>query len=762
MLVLHKDFRVKSANKSFYKKFLVKKEETEGVSLFELGNKQWNIPKLRKVLHDIISKNSSFEDFEVTHTFPGIGEKIMLLNAHLIIQKTHREQLILLTIADITEVRKLTIELQVKERANEMSIVNKELAFQIVEKEKWANELIIANKELASQNNEKEKRAAELAIANKELLFQTAEKEKRAAELAIADIELNFQNKEKEKREIANKELEEAKNKAVSAMQIAVEAVKAKQQFLSNMSHEIRTPMNAIIGFTNVILKTKLDEKQKEYLSAIKVSGDTLIVLINDILDLAKVDAGKIVMERMPFKLSTSISSMLHMFETKIQEKNIELVEEFDAAIPEVLIGDSVRLHQIILNLLSNAVKFTNKGKITVSVKMLKEDAEKVTLKFTIKDTGIGIPEDQLATIFDAFHQASNDTTRLYGGTGLGLAIVKKMIAIKGGTIDIKSKVNEGSIFSFILSFKKTSLKVKIDGGSEIEREAGVGAVKVLVVEDLTLNQLLIKTLLEDFGFEMDIVDNGKIAIEKLKKNNGLTIDTKEYDIILMDLQMPIMNGFDTTEYIRNIMHSQIPIIALTADVTTADVEKCRAVGMNDYISKPIDEKLLYSKILKYLKAAYAKATADEPASTKVLADEKKCINLDYLKQLTKNNSETIAEMIEIYLEETPQLINTMKQAIDNKNWELLRITAHSIIPSFSMMGINTDFGKIAKKIQEYAIRLRDEHSGGQAHLHLNNSGGQAEKELTAELNELFLKIETICAQASEELKKELLVLKVE
>ena len=374
MLVLHKDLSIKSANKSFYKKFLVKKEETEGVSLFELGNKQWNIPKLRKVLHDIISKNSSFENFEVTHTFPDIGEKIMLLNAHLIIQKTHREQLILLAIADITEVRKLAIELQVKEsakelgilnkelafqnvekvkRANELFIANKELAFQNAEKEKRANELIIANKELAFQNNEKEKRAnelsiankelvfqneekekraaelliankelafqndekekraAELAIANKELIFQTAEKEKRAAELAIADIELNFQNKEKEKREIANKELEEAKSKAESATQIAEAALNSKQQFLSNMSHEIRTPMNAIIGFTNVVLKTELNNKQQEYINAIKVSGDALIVLINDILDLAKVDAGKMTFEQTAFNLSDSISSIL-------------------------------------------------------------------------------------------------------------------------------------------------------------------------------------------------------------------------------------------------------------------------------------------------------------------------------------------------------------------------------------------------------------------------------------------------------------------
>ena len=968
MLVLHKDFRVKSANKSFYKKFLVKKEETEEMSLFELGNKQWNIPKLRKVLHDILSKNSSFENFEVTHTFPGIGEKIMLLNAHLIIQKTHREQLILLAIADVTEVRRLAIELNVKEikvlqneekakraaeliiankklvfqnkekekraaeliiankelafqnkekekraaellvankelafqnkekekradelglankelafqnkekekRAEELSIANKELDFQNKEKEKRAAELLVANKELAFQNEEKEKRAAELFIANKELVFQTAEKEKRAAELAIADIELNFQNKEKEKREIANKELEalnyslklasqysrslleasldplvtispdgkitdvnealikvtgvprkkligtdfsnyftespkareiyrqvfeksfvsdfpltikhengdltdvlynasiykddkgkvlgvfaaarditeqknvennlekslkeisdykyaldessivaitdqkgvinyvndnfcniskfkrkeligqdhriinsgyhskefirelwttissgkiwrgelynkakdgtfywmdttivpflneegkpyqyvavrtditerkkiekefteakvfaelateiaeEAKRNAESATLIAEDAVKAKQQFLSNMSHEIRTPMNAIIGFTKVVLKTDLTAKQKEYLSAIKVSGDALIVLINDILDLAKVDAGKMTFEKTPFKLDSSISSMLILFETKIQEKNLELVQKYDNRIPEILVGDPVRLHQIILNLVSNAVKFTNKGEIIVSVRLLNEDEEKVTIEFSVTDTGIGILENKIETIFENFQQASSDTARLFGGTGLGLAIVKQLVEKQGGSIHVKSKIGEGSSFSFVLNFQKTKDKTELETGI-LKLDPEIKNISVLVVEDIALNQLLMKTILDDFGFECDIAGNGKIAIEKLSQRDSLGAN-KSYDIILMDLQMPEMNGFEATEYIRNTLNLKTPIIALTADVTTVDLEKCKAVGMNDYIAKPVDERILYSKIVSLVK----------------------------------------------------------------------------------------------------------------------------------------------------------------
>jgi len=539
--------------------------------------------------------------------------------------------------------------------------------------------------------------------------------------------------------ELATEIAEEAKSKAESATRIAEEAVKAKQQFLSNMSHEIRTPMNAIIGFTKVVLKTDLTKKQKEYLNAIKISGDALIVLINDILDLAKVDAGKMTFEHTPFKLAASISAMLHLFETKIQEKNLELVKEYDFSIPEVLVGDPVRLHQIILNLVGNAVKFTTEGKITVSVKMLKEEEENVTIEFAVTDTGIGIPETKLGNIFDDFQQATSGTSRLYGGTGLGLAIVKQLVEPQGGTIAVKSKVGEGSTFSFILSFKKTNAKADMETDLGVELEAGIKNVRILVVEDITLNQLLMKTLLEDFGFEMDIAGNGKLAIEKLKNNN--------YDIILMDLQMPEMNGFEATEYIRQKMNSQIPIIALTADVTTVDVEKCKVVGMNDYISKPIDEKLLYSKIIKYLKKVDHKKNIEiEPKE--VVQEHHTCIDLTYLKQLTKNNSTAIITMIEVYLEETPQLIHAMKHSIDTNNWESLKMAAHSIIPSFSTMGIDVKFEATAKKMQEYAGKLL-----------VAPSRGPLKGKALGILNDLFVEMETVCIQACKELQMERLAL---
>ena len=514
------------------------------------------------------------------------------------------------------------------------------------------------------------------------------------------------------------------KGKAESATLIAENAVKAKQQFLSNMSHEIRTPMNAIIGFTKVVLKTELSAKQKEYLTAIKMSGDALIVLINDILDLAKVDAGKMIFEQTPFKMSLSISAMLHLFETKIQEKNLLLVKEYDTNIPDVLVGDPVRLHQIILNLVSNAVKFTTVGKITVSVRLISQDDTKASIEFAVADTGIGIAESKIGTIFDNFQQATSGTSRLYGGTGLGLSIVKQLVEPQGGTISVKSKVGEGSVFSFVLDFLKTNETAELDAGIE-EIDTEIKNIKVLVVEDIALNQLLMKTLLDDFGFERDIASNGKIAIEKLQ--------SKSYDIILMDLQMPEMNGFEATDYIRNTMNSKIPIIALTADVTTVDLAKCKAVGMNDYIAKPVDERLLYLKIVGLVKKPQLIKFNEDDMKETLDSKKIKCINLDYLIHRTKSDPNLMMEMITLYLEQTPALISTMKQSLHDKDWNSLQAAAHKMIPSFLIMGINPDFGTMAKTIQEYAST--QQHAEG--------------------IPNLVLQLENVCAQACNELEEE-------
>jgi CheY-like chemotaxis protein len=436
------------------------------------------------------------------------------------------------------------------------------------------------------------------------------------------------------------------------------------------------------------------------------------------------VDAGKMTFEQIPFKLALSISAMLHLFETKIQERNLELVKEYDSRIPEVLVGDPVRLHQIILNLVSNAVKFTSKGKITVSVRLLSEDDEKATIEFAVSDTGIGIAEDKIEKIFENFAQGSSGTSRIYGGTGLGLAIVRQLVEPQGGSIRVISKVDEGSTFSFILTFSKTNIEVE----NEIEAEelnTEIMSIKVLVAEDIPLNQLLMKTLLDDFGFECNIASNGKIAIEKL--------ETKSFDVILMDLQMPEMNGFETTAYIRNKMNLEIPIIALTADVTTVDLAKCKAVGMNDYIAKPVDEKLLYSKIMGLVK----KPPTDKFAIVKyepcIESKKPRCIDLNYLLQRTKSNPTLMMEMISAYLKQSPPLIIAMKHSFKTQDWSLLHAAVHKMIPSLSIMGIHNDYVDMAKKIQEYATTL--EQSEG--------------------IQDLVMQLGTVCTQACSELEEE-------
>jgi PAS domain S-box-containing protein len=803
LLVLDKDLRIKTANNAFYNTFRVTEKETEAVLIYDLGNKQWDIPALRMLLENILPEKTVFNDFEVRHTFSSIGERVMLLNAREVINKKSSEKLILLSIEDITDLKKAQEVLRktgehfrnlVKElpagvyscdATGHINFYNHAAEKLWGRKPEIGKDLWCGSWKIISPDGSpvpldscpmaialKEGRAIpgeELSIERPDgsrsvvLVFPQPEfglsGEITGAINILIDVteQVNARKKLQEIQEDHAKELTEAielaemateialeaKTKAEEATHLAEDAVKSKQQFLSNMSHEIRTPMNAIIGFTKVVLKTELTAKQREYLTAIKLSGNALIVLINDILDLAKVDAGKMTFEEIPFKISSSISAMMHLFETKIQEKNLEFIKEYDESIPEVLLGDPVRLHQIILNLVSNAVKFTSKGKITVSVRRLAdEDEGSVTIEFAVSDTGTGIPENNKEKIFEKFHQASSDTSRLYGGTGLGLAIVKQLVESQGGHIQVKSEINRGSTFSFILRFKKTNAAAE----EEIELpdiDLENKNIKVLVVEDIALNQLLMKTLLDDFGFERDIAANGKIAIEKLQD--------RSYDIILMDLQMPVMNGFEATAYIRNKMNSAIPIIALTADVTTVDIEKCKAIGMNDYIAKPVDERLLYNKIVGLVKKPLpvrsnghsVKARLNDEAGQENGENKKsKCVDLDYLIQRTKSDPALMMEMISLYLEQTPPLVNAMKQSLEDKDWDLLHASVHKMIPSFSIMGINPGFEKMAKKVQEYA--------------RLNNEAGQASAlQQPGGISSLVLQLENVCLQACQELKEE-------
>jgi two-component system CheB/CheR fusion protein len=628
MIVLDKNLRVKSANKIFYKRFKVTEQDTEGMMLYDLGNKQWNIPRLRELLENILPKDTQINDFEITHTFQFIGEKTMLLNAKRIIQNMNHEELILLAFSDISEQRVSRTKIEESEQRFRnlveqtiyptLILKGENLILELandpllkiwnVGKDAIGKPFLEILPEMKNQpymkmlldvlhNNKKhfgKEEPAHFIRANGEketVYFNFSYQPYRENDGTVSGV-IVFASDVTEQ-VLAVHKVKESKIELLLAKDNAEKAVRSKQQFLSNMSHEIRTPLNSILGFTNVLQKTKLNSEQEEFVQAIKSSGNALNLLVNDILDLAKVDAGKMTFEKKPFELQKSLRSIIHSFNLKIKEKNLELVREYDPEIPSILIGDSVRLNQIVLNLISNAVKFTHKGNIKISLKLLKQSNENVTIEFNVSDTGIGIAQDKIKTIFNVFEQAEVGTANSYGGTGLGLAIVKQLIEAQGGRISLKSKLGVGSTFTFVMTFGKTIIELQTPAET-IKLDSEIKSINVLVAEDVLLNQMLIKILLSDFGFTYDIVGNGKLAIEKLKTNT--------YDIILMDLQMPEMNGFETTEYIRFTMKSAIPIIALTADVTTVDVAKCKQFGMNDYISKPINETALYRKMIELVK----------------------------------------------------------------------------------------------------------------------------------------------------------------
>ncbi len=616
LLVLDKHLRIKTANSSFYKVFQVNEKDTEGKLIFDLGNKQWNIPDLREQLLNILPHKSMFENFVVTHNFPNIGERIVILNAREIVNVTGDEKLILLAIGDITDQETAHKKvLESEQQFNTLANNIQNLAW-MANADGW---IYWYNKrwfEYTGTTPEEMKGWGWKSVHDPEKLPSVLEQWQnsinngepfemvfplRGADNIFRPFLTRIMPIKDEVGKVirwvgTNTNISEEKRiekELIEAKVYAENVAKSKQQFLSNMSHEIRTPLNTILGFTNVLMKTELGEKQKDFVEAIKTSGNSLHILINDILDLAKVDTGKMTFEKQPFEIRKSINSIIHSFDLKIKEKNLEFVSEYDPEIPAILVGDSVRLNQIILNLMSNAIKFTHKGKIKLSIKIESEEEENVSIEFSVADSGIGIADDKINLIFNLFEQAEINTSNSYGGTGLGLAIVKQFVEFQGGTINVSSKLGEGSIFSFILPFGKTEMKTQHE--KEILKPSSeMINLRILVAEDVALNQLLIKMILSDFGFEHEVVDNGKIAIEKFRTNT--------YDIILMDLQMPEMNGFEATDYIRKTMKSNIPIIALTADVTTMDVAKCKEFGMDDYISKPIDENQLYSKIVELVK----------------------------------------------------------------------------------------------------------------------------------------------------------------
>ncbi|MDB4901416.1 MAG: response regulator [Mucilaginibacter sp.] len=377
---------------------------------------------------------------------------------------------------------------------------------------------------------------------------------------------------------------------------LAERAATAKSQFLSTMSHEIRTPMNAVIGFTHLLLQLDPRPEQTEYLKLLKFSAENLLVLINDILDFSKIEAGKIEFEEADFQIKELISNVRLALLQKAKEKDIGLKLLIDEELPNVVKGDPVRLGQILTNLISNAVKFTKEGKVTIIASLHEKLDDHTIIDFEVTDTGIGIAADKLENIFESFTQGAAETTRQYGGTGLGLTITKRLLGLMGSEIKVKSELGKGSVFYFRLSLKNGSTKFITDSFSQpLVEQKSLKGVKILIVEDNQINVILAKQFMKMWDIECDVAENGNIALT--------LVQTNDYQIVLMDLQMPEMDGYETTIAIRELSgekFKKLPIIALTASAMLDIKDRAFVVGMNDYISKPFNPNDLYRKIALY------------------------------------------------------------------------------------------------------------------------------------------------------------------
>jgi signal transduction histidine kinase/DNA-binding NarL/FixJ family response regulator len=460
----------------------------------------------------------------------------------------------------------------------------------------------------------------------------------------------------------------------------AEEAVKVKSDFLSNMSHEMRTPLNAIIGFSDLLLETQMDKSSLENLQSIKYSSENLLVLINDILDLSKIEAGKLSIENTDFNLKYLLEQSIQLIQVKAIEKNVKLVFDLDESIPEQLVGDPVRLNQILLNLTSNAVKFTNQGFVSVVVKCVKSDNRNILVRFEVKDTGIGIRNEKLPFIFDSFTQAETYITRKYGGTGLGLSITKKLINLLGGSIHVLSKEYSGTTFTVDVPFWISNKKLE-NVKEEDDVYASFKGEKILLVEDNIFNQVLICKVLQKWEIEIDIANNGIEAIVLLQK--------KKYNLVLMDMQMPEMNGVEATKHIRDmdtdVMDHNISIIGISADAYSESKEKALKSGMNDYITKPFRQKELYKLLLQYLGSSHT-IRIDKTEEERQLQDHRQSLNIAYLKETFPDESD-IKTLLSIYFSSTTDGIAKMLNAYESGNMDELYQAAHKLKSAFTTIG---------------------------------------------------------------------------
>lgn len=505
--------------------------------------------------------------------------------------------------------------------------------------------------------------------------------EKNNEELSETNAQLESKVQERTQELLdKNEKLNEAKKQAEKSKLV-------KEQFLASMSHEIRTPLNAILGFQDLLKNTKLNKEQQEYVNSIDFAGRNLLVIINDILDISKIEAGKFIFEETAIQISKNLQSVIELVEHRAAEKNIKITTKIDSQIPKIVIGDDARLTQILLNLIGNAIKFTENGEVRVEIEVKEERNNIIYCNFYVIDSGIGISEENLQRIFDRFTQGTSAINRKYGGTGLGLTIVQQLIELQGGQISVTSELNKGSVFKFTLPFKldiEAHLNNSEDGHVNIEYD--ITKLTILLVEDMVLNQNLIKKIMQKWKVKLDIANNGIQALAKLKTNH--------YDLILMDIQMPEMDGYEATKHIRSNENDDlkiIPIIALTAHASSSEAEKCINLGMNAYLAKPFNAEHLKRLIIQQTQLRLQKHEVNN--------NSKKHYNLNYLKEHAEGDFAFLKEMIEIFLKESPILIDELKESIASENYQKIKISSHSMKGIFLTLGIKKA-GQLIREIE--------------------------------------------------------------
>ena len=457
----------------------------------------------------------------------------------------------------------------------------------------------------------------------------------------------------------------------------AEKLAQVKEEFLANMSHEIRTPLNAITGFLAQLQKTTLNKDQHLYVDTIESSSDHLLSIVNDILDLSKIESGKLAIDEQPFTVKKVMQTVVDVMRVKAQEKSITISREVDADLNLTLLGDAHRLRQILFNLVGNAVKFTEQGGVSVRAQAKKVTKTHVDVEFLVQDTGSGIAQDKLEHIFGAFNQEDGFTGQRYGGTGLGLAISKKLIELQDGWIAVESVVGQGSTFSFLLHYPISTATVPVSSEEAALPSVAITDQSVLVVDDDQVNRLLLEVLSDEWDAQVDIVDSGQAALEAIKEHR--------YDMVLTDINMPEMNGVDLMLAIKQT-HPTVPVIAFTATVHPETLDKFLSMGFEDYLLKPFKESDLRAKIAQYT-VGYRQTRSAHAPVVSPSQERPSAYSLTELTSITRNNTQQLIDILEFILKRCPQEVSLLVDEAAAQRWSQVAAQAHKLRSSFGQIG---------------------------------------------------------------------------